>query len=180
MDCHYILAQAIGFGGAAMLIGAYQCKTSHRLFGMQICGHLLYIIHFFMLGALSGATTLFIALLRGVILFNAKKRWARSPLWLWLFIGLFVAGCFATWMDAFSLLPCAAMIVTTSAMWSTNGKKIRLANMFVSSPFWLVYDAHAGSWSGVLCELFAISSIMISIFRYGLKALDVDESAGNG
>ncbi|NMF18419.1 YgjV family protein [Cloacibacillus porcorum] len=46
MDCHYILAQAIGFGGAAMLIGAYQCKTSHRLFGMQICGHLLYIIHF--------------------------------------------------------------------------------------------------------------------------------------
>ncbi len=85
-----------------------------------------------------------------------------------------------TWTDAFSLLPCAAMIVTTSAMWSTNGKKIRLANMFVSSPFWLVYDAHAGSWSGVLCELFAISSIMISIFRYGLKALDVDESAGNG
>lgn len=176
MDWWYIAAQIIGFGGAAGLIGAYQCRTAHGFFAVQMCGHLLYIVHFAMLGALSGAVTLMIAAFRGVILFNANKAWARYPAWLWLVIAMTIAACVATWKDIFSLLPCIGICITTVAIWSANGKKIRISGLCVGSPSWLIYDIHVLSISGILCELFTISSILISIMRYGMKALDVDEA----
>ena len=56
--------------------------------------------------------------------------------------------------------------------WSRNGKKIRLAKLFIVGPGWLIYDVYAHTLAGILSELFALCSTLISIYRYGWKSLD--------
>ena len=56
--------------------------------------------------------------------------------------------------------------------WSRNGKKIRLAKLLIVGPGWLIYDIYAWTVAGILAELFALTSTVVSIFRYGLNNLD--------
>ncbi len=66
---YYVIAQIIGFLGAAILILSYQCKDSKRLFAMQMSANAVYIIHFFMLGAFSGCVNLLISFFRNLCCF---------------------------------------------------------------------------------------------------------------
>jgi len=53
-----------------------------------------------------------------------------------------------------------------------DSKRIRMANLFVNSPAWLIYDIYTVSYSGILCEIFTLISVIVSFFRYGMKDLD--------
>ena len=44
--------------------------------------------------------------------------------------------------------------------------------MFINSPLWIIYDILVGSWAGILDEVVTEASMIISIIRYGWKALD--------
>ncbi|MBR4401409.1 MAG: YgjV family protein [Synergistes sp.] len=167
-----VAAQLIGFVGTALLIASYQCRKSKDLFLLQMGSNVMYIIHFIMLGALSGSVSIFLGLTRNFILYSHTHRWAQWKGWLPLIIAGYVFGTYITWKDWYSILPCVGMTVMTAACWSRNGKNIRIANFAVNSPAWLVYDIHAFSISGVVTETFCLVSIIVSFFRYGWKALD--------
>ena len=169
---YYIIAQAIGFIGAGLLIFSYQFKSSRKLFFMQMCSNAIYVLHFFMLAAYSGSINIAISLLRNFVLINSKSQWARNKVWLWIFVFLHIVVTVFTWQDMFSLLPTIGMLAITIASWTRNGKKIRIANLCINSPAWLIYDIYTVSYSGILCEIFTLSSVLISFYRYGTKALD--------
>ena len=80
-----------------------------------------------------------------------------------------------TWVGPLSLLPLIGVSSLTLANWTRNGRVIRIANFAVSSPVWIVYDIFTGSWSGIAAELFCMSSVVVSVIRYGWKALDIVE-----
>lgn len=169
---YYIIAQIIGFVGTGTMLFSYQCKDSKRLFFMQMLSNIAYILHFFMLGALSGSLNLLISLIRNFVLINSKNAWARNSYWLWLFVGLHLIVTLFTWQNLFSLLPCVGMIAIAVSSWTRNGKKIRIANLFINSPSWLIYDIYMRSYAGILCEVLILISVIVSFFRYGMKALD--------
>jgi biopolymer transport protein ExbB/TolQ len=50
-----------------------------------------------------------------------------------------------------------------------------VVGLFVNSPLWIIYNIIVGSWAGVLDELVTQASMILSIFRYGWKNLDVVE-----
>lgn len=168
----YIVAQLVGFVGTGIMLFSYQCKDSRRLFFMQMLSNIAYILHFFMLGALSGSLNLLISLIRNFVLINSKNAWARNRYWLWLFVGLHIIVTLFTWQNAFSLLPCIGMIAMSISSWTRNGKKVRIANLFINSPAWLIYDVYTRSYAGIMCEVLLLASVIISFFRYGVKALD--------
>ena len=91
---------------------------------------------------------------------------------LWLFVSLHIIVTILTYQDLFSLFPCIGMVAITIASWTRNGKKIRITNIFVNSPSWLIYDIYTVSYSGIVCEVLTLLSVIISFFRYGVKALD--------
>ena len=64
-----------------------------------------------------------------------------------------------------SIIPTAAMLLSTVALFITKEKIIRILSLFVSPP-WLIYDALSGSVAGVLCESFVIISIIVAMIRY--------------
>ena len=146
------------------------------LFAMQMSANAVYIVHFFMLGAYSGCVNLLISFLRNLMLFRSDLKWTQAKGWMWFYIGLNILMAGLTWKDLFSIFPCVAMITMTIVMWTRDGKKIRLASLLVNSPAWLTYDIYTMSYSGILCELFSMISVLVSIKRFGLKALSGDEA----
>ena len=80
-----------------------------------------------------------------------------------------------TWDGAVSILPGLGAISGTLACWTNNAKIIRITNLTINSPCCLIYDVIFRSWGGVINESITIISIIVSIMRFGLKALDGDK-----
>ena len=141
---------------------------------MQTLGSLLFLIHYFMLGEMTGAVMNILGVTRGIIFLQGeklRKPWMLSVLWI-LTIGTVVF----TWEGFKCLLPLVAMLASTTAMHLNNGKTIRLAQLFVTSPGWLIYNIIVGSLGGTLCEAFIMTSTIISFIRYGINGFENDSA----
>ncbi|MBR5429227.1 MAG: YgjV family protein [Firmicutes bacterium] len=172
MDSRELLIQGIGFLGVLMFIISYQLKSNRALFVFQSLGSGLFCLQFFIMGQFSGSFSLMVNIFRNLLLLLSGRRpWARWQGWLPICLGLCLAILIFTWKGPLSLLPFLSITVSTVLYWTNNAQRIRLANLVCASPSWLLYDIIIGSWGGVLTELFTLGSILISIYRYGWKAL---------
>ncbi|MBR0535351.1 MAG: YgjV family protein [Clostridia bacterium] len=172
-----IITQGIGFCGAGLNFLSFQQNKRSKIIGFQIGAALLFIMHYILLGitngadAFTGAALNFIGLSRSIVFINNDKRWAKSPLWLVLFIIVSVVAGVLTWEDWYSFLPPLAMILTTVSYWMKNETKIRLIT-FPSSPCWLVFNIITGSVAGIVTECVVMSSLIIAIVRYDILKKD--------
>ena len=167
-----VLAQLIGFVGLGAFVLSFQCKNNKYLILLFLAANLCYTVQFFMLGGYTASVSELIAVFNCLVQSAYGRKWAGWYGWRWLFSGLYVAALALTWQNWFSLLPCVGAVISTLAMWSRNGKTIRMTRLTVVAPCWLVYDAYVGSISGVISQILSIGSILISIRRHGMKALD--------
>ena len=166
------LIQAVGFVGMVMCIGSFQCKNTRHLLFFQMTGNFIYVIQFILLGAYSGCAVLLFQVLSNLPLClerPEKRAWSGLK---WFFVAAIVIASALTWKDIFSIFPAAGAVASVLSSWSRNGKKIRLAKLLIVGPGWLIYDIYAWTVAGILAELFALTSTVVSIFRYGLNNLD--------
>ena len=167
-----VLTQAVGFVGLAAFVLSFQCKNNKYLILLSLFANLCYTAQFFMLGGYTASVSELISVLNCLVQSAYGRKWADWYGWRWVFSGLHIAALALTWQNWFSLLPALAAVVATLALWSRNGKMIRLSRLLFIGPLWLIYDAYVGSISGVISQILSIGSILISIRRYGMKALD--------
>ena len=175
MSLNDILIQAIGFVGTILFFLSYQCKSNKNLFRVQFVSYLCYTTHLLLLGALTGGISYILNTLRSFCL-SSKSAFLRSKTMCLLICALQVLALCFTWSGWLSILPVAANIASTIGGYTHNGRKIRIAGMFINSPLWIVYNICVGSWAGLLDEIISEASMIISIFRYGWKNLDSVES----
>ena len=169
---HDWLVQGVGFVGMALCISAFQFKNTRQMLAVQMTGNFIYVIQFILLGAYSGCAVLILQVLSSLVLCleNPGKRvWSG---WKWVFTAGIVIASVLTWQDIFSIFPSIAAVAFVLTNWTKNGKTIRLWKLLCTGPGWLIYDLYVHSWAGLLSELFGIGSTLISIYRYGLSALD--------
>ncbi len=100
-----MVIQGIGFLGVISFILSYQVKSNKALYLYQLIGSLLFCLQFFLLGAGSGALSLFLNIIRSALLMKYKEwkwvRWKGLPLLLCLaFAGIMVY----TWSGTVSVL----------------------------------------------------------------------------
>ena len=172
-----IIIQAIGFVGVLFFILSYQIKSNKMLFLLQMLGTAMFCCQFLLLGATSGAANLMGIIARNALLMKYRDwAWIRSKWTEIVFLVFFTAAFIATWQGLISLLPYVAVVATTVAYWTDNAQKIRLGNLVCGSPCWLIYDALIGSWAGILNESITLGSILVSIWRYGWKAMGRSDS----
>ena len=166
-----ILVQAIGFLGLLFFFISFQVKTNKRFFVMQTLG----CLQFALLGAFSGALSLLVNITRNAMLTkyneSALVRWKG---WIAVFSALSLAAALLTWSGPSRLLPVATTVAGTIGYWTNNARNIRIANLAVNSRWMLLYDVLVKSWGGALNEAVTLVSIIISIIRFGWKALDGD------
>lgn len=162
-----VIAQILGFIGMGVVVLSFQIRSVKKLFISQLVGIAFFTTHFVLLGAYTGAIQNLLALLRCVIfLFHDKQKWARSNWVLFGMLAAFLISGIATYSGLLSLLPMIAMLASTVAMWTGDGFKIRLAQLCLVSPSWLIYNASVFSISGVINESLNITSVIISFVRY--------------
>ena len=158
-----ILAQVLGVAGMAVGILSFQCRKNSLLFwGLGISG-LLFSVHYFLLGAFTGALINVINVVRSIWLVTPRlKHWG-------FMVGmnlLYCAAILITYNGWLSILILLTQLAGTFAMWQNNGKTIRVVQFFVISPIWLMHNIIVFSVGGIICEIFNLCSILVSFIRF--------------
>lgn len=165
-----IIIQAIGFLALLAFMISYQIKSNRALFLIQMAGVVLFALQFMLLGAYSGCLSLFLTAIRNIMMSKYEKvGWIRNKICPVIICILFAVILVFTWAGPISMLAFIASAVSTMYYWTNDARKLRLANLFVSSPCWIIYDLIVGSIGGVISESFTMISIVVSIYRFGLK-----------
>lgn len=170
--------QIIGYIATVICILSFQSKTQKGIVIMQTFSAGLFAIHFFMLGAFSGALLNVVCTIRAIIFTFRHKKWAGSVIWVYVFsflslvcyfITVFVLIPEPTVKDyVIGILPVLGNVATTIATRLENAKLVR-RYAFIASPLWLTYNAFMGSIGGVITESFNIISIITAMIRLDLK-----------
>ena len=171
MTLHALLIQAIGVCGTALFFLSYQFRSNKTLFRVQFVSYLLYTAHLILLGALTGGVSYLINTARSLCL-GSRNRFLGGRMMCALLCLAQCAALALTWAGPLSILPVAANIAATIAGYTHNGRTIRAAGMFINSPLWMLYNILVGSWAGILDEVVSEASMIISVARFGWKALD--------
>lgn len=167
------IGQIIGFASTALFILSFQIKENKKLFLMQLLSFAISVAHYFMIGAITGSVIMFVNVFRCIVMyFYNDKVWARRKIWPILLVICYITNTVLTWDTWLSILPLIGTLACTYGCWSRNPRTIRMANLLLGSPTWLIYDIVLGSISASIMESLTILSILISIIRYGWKALD--------
>ncbi len=165
---NFWLIQLIGLIGNLIVIGSMQFNNRKIVLWAQSIACVLWVIHYGYLGAMTAVFTNFISFARSLVFYHNDKKWAKSNIWLALFIVMFVLNSILTWDGPRSILPGVAMSLTTWALWSKNMRVTR-ALYLIQSPFWLGYDIITHSYSCALIEAIALISYVVAIFRYDVR-----------
>lgn len=169
----FIPAQIIGVLAAACAVISFQMKSSGRILIVQSVASTLWIIHFFMLSAHTGAYLNIFAVVRNVLYYILQKKNVKGK--IFFSTGMAAAGVvisLLTYADLWTLLPMAATVVQCYSFSLVNAKHLRIATLF-ASPLWLAYDLRFASYMGVATEAFVMVSMVVALIRYR----NVDEDA---
>lgn len=171
MTPQYILIQLIGLCGTTLFFCSYQFKKNKHLFRIQFVSYVIYTVHFILLGAVTGGLSYLINGFRSLLL-GSKWKFGNSIYMCIILCVLQITILPLTWAGWISILPVVANIAATIGGYSHNARTIRVVNMGVNSPLWLIYNIIVFSWAGILDEFITVTSILISIKRFGWKSLN--------
>ena len=171
-----ILAQIIGILGMAAAIISYQCKTNRNYFIWQGISGLCFSIQFIMIGAWAGLAFNVYNIVRAVVYQTKFSKSYFCIIGLEILVAALAALSIfvfaeAWWLVLFVFL---AQASGTFSMWTKNGKTIRIAQLAIVSPFWLLYDLliPTPSIGGILCEAFNMISVIVSFIRFRHSGFD--------
>lgn len=168
-DITFIISQVIGFVAAALLLLSFQQKTHRRIVVMQFCSGLLFATQYFLLGAYEGMVGNIVGFIRSIVYcFRGKSKFADSIICPIIFSILAGAGGLLTYTSPVSLLPMAAMMISSFVIWNPRTQELR-ALTIPTSLMWLIYNIICGSVSGTVTEILCQLSIYIGLFRFRNK-----------
>lgn len=166
-----IAAQIFGIFGLIFSALSYQEKNNKRFFVEQGLAGLMFFINFALIGAASAALFNMTNLVRGAIFSKKEKK-----LWDLITVSGLYTICFVfsvclirdnPFQIFLSALTYFTLEIMTFLMWKRNGKHIRYGQFFISSPSWIVHNIFNFSLGGILCEIFMMTSVVVSFIRYG-------------
>ncbi len=187
MNTISIIGQVVGFIAAAVMILSFQFKENKKLFTCQVISTTLFSLSYLFLGlggnkeAFSGmAQNIGGLMIRIVMLFHQKYKWARSP----VVMSVLCTYCAVTSVLTYSgnpltILPTIGNIILIGVMWTNDPDKIRIGQFSVTTPCWLVYNFVAGSIAGILTETFNLVSIGIYYIRQAIAKKKEKSEAEN-
>lgn len=171
-DLKFIISQLIGFIAAALLLFSFQQRTHKKIVAMQFCSGILFALQYFLLGAYEGMVGNAVGFVRSITYcFRGKSKFVDSIACPIIFAVLAGIGGAVTYQSPASLLPMAAMIISSFVMWNPRTQQLRALTL-PTSLMWLIYNIICGSVSGIVTEVLNELSIIIGLFRFREKKTD--------
>ena len=166
-----IIGQFIGFIAMVVSFFIYQQPTRNRILIFKLITDLLWIAHFFILGAFTAMTTTTIAIFRELAFLNNKCKFLSGKCCLYLFCFLFAFSLMFTYNGPISVFPVISSIISTIGFWNKKISNMKVF-FFFQSVGMLIYNITIASIAGVFNEIIVIFSLLISLIRQRIKTKD--------
>ena len=148
---------------ASMLI--YQQKTRKNLLICKAVTDMLWIIHYFLLGAYTGAVVTCVALVREVVFFRSDWRDKNSKYILVIFLCVSALCTALTWGGIFSIFAMLCSMLSIVSFWIGEPKVSRVM-AFPISGCMLIYGVANGSMAVLINEVLVMVSSVIGILKH--------------
>ena len=156
-----------GLVGSAIAITSLQSGSRKKILSLQVVCCVLWVVHYGLLGAWTGALINCLGLGRAVVCSCNDRKWAKSPLWLVFFLVCYAVSPLLTWDGPHCLLLGGAMMMTTVALWVHDMRLTRLL-FLLNSPLVLLYNLIARSYSCAAIEVVALASFALAVWRFDI------------
>lgn len=153
--------QLIGILAFLILVLSFYKKNPKTILTYQIASNFAYTVHYFLLGALSGAFISFVGIFRNIAFINIKK---RKELLTIIVIIIYVVITLVFYEGIYSFLP---LIANSSYLISMthNKKKSLLIGALISSTCWMIYGVYVVSYACMITEFIMIISNSIQLIK---------------
>jgi hypothetical protein len=159
-----LAVQAVGVCALLIDILSVQRKRRTNILAMQMVASVTWVIHFFLLGAISGAAMNAVGIIRSLSYYKWRgKHRPRRVLYMILALSVIMAAI--TWQGALSVLPLAAMIIAATAFWQRGEQVVRIL-LLVAAPLWFAYNFFSHSYAGMTSDVLALVSLSLALYRY--------------
>ena len=152
-----IYIQMIGFLAFCILVLSFYKKDIKSILTYQVTANLLYAVHYFLLGALTGAFVNAINMIRNIVFLRTKKR-----IFVVIFLILYIVVTILFYENIYSLAPLLATACYLVFM-PLGKRKYLLIGQIMSDLLWLLYSVFVLSYSGIITEIILIVSNSIQL-----------------
>ncbi|MEK9177304.1 MAG: YgjV family protein [Patescibacteria group bacterium] len=160
------LAQAIGVAGLAAIVYSYLGTTRGQILDRQIASSALFIAHFSLLSAWTGALTHAVVIVRNwVFARRDTEAWAKHLAWVFLFCVLSIGVALFSWQGPISLFPMVSVLIGIYARWQEKASEIRVYGL-IGCLLWLPYTIAVNSYAGTVSQLVIAAAILYGMFRH--------------
>lgn len=158
-----IVTHAIGAVGLILFALSFQAATAKRLLLLRVLAGVAMAVHFALLGAYTAAAVNLIAAIKTFIYYRVTRRdsWAVPV----IFTGILLISTSLTWQGGISLLPFAAGLISTYALWLSSSQRIRMYMLPVSF-LWITHNILVMSPAAIISDIINITSIIIGLQRH--------------
>lgn len=148
--------QVLGILLALLSVFIYSQKTRGRILITKLTFDALNVVQQSMIGGYTGAVVNGIAILREFVFYHKEtKKWAKSRVWLVVFLLLMCSSPIISWQGWVSLLPAIGSSLILIGFYLTDVRRMRILGIF-GQTFWLIYG----------CIIFNLGSILSAFFTY--------------
>ena len=162
----YLIGQ--GFGILAIILGfvSYQLKTQKQVLFCQAVVGAVFLVHYALIGAVSGMAMNVISLIRNTIYAvrggkNDTRFDKAIPIVYTVLMGIMGILSWTNWYSIFVFL---GLVINSYCMSFSDPQMIR-KSILITSPLVLIYDIFALSIGGAVYESVAVISSVIGIIR---------------
>ena len=168
MGLGYWIGQALGILAIALGFLTYQVRTQRAVIVAQMAVAFCFVLHFLLIGAVTGMALNVVALIRNLAYFWREKQGKRGQILPIAFTVVMAIVGLLTWEAWYSVFMLAGLVINSYCMSFYDPQKVR-ASILVSSPMALLYDILVLSIGGAIYESVAVISAAVGLWRFYRK-----------
>lgn len=164
---YLFIAQLIGVIAVCISISIFQVNNRNKMLLIGCTAALFYAVHFFMLGAFTGAALCIVGAIRSYLFIKFKPN--KKNTWILIvFLMITALTTYVTWQGWVSLFAFAGLSFGTFAVWHRKPKSIRRWAL-LAPPAWFIHDAMSGSYPGMVVEVIMFTSNLVGEYRFDYR-----------
>lgn len=159
----YLASQICELVALIMDLIAYHFKTKKKILIVSNIGCFFNILHYFLLGALSGAAAKTITFIRNAYIAKNDKN-KKNVIIMIIFITLYIIFGVVTYKNIYSILPTFIAILYLLCIWNGNELQVKRAS-FICSILWIIYNIFIMSYAGIFTNSILLISTFIAYYN---------------
>lgn len=156
-----LIIQSLGILAFCILLLSYTRKTPTLILTYQCVSSSIYSLHYFLLGALSGAFTTFTGIFRNIAFMKVKK---HREIVVVIVICIYVLITTIFYENVHSLFPAVANSCYVIAIYKGTRKSLLIGGL-ISSSLWCTYACMVGSYTCMGTELIVLTTNIIHLIN---------------